>query len=92
MLPECEAAIRAYDLCETQWRTGFASATGFDYAACIAVLGVYLPRWKAQAPPGDPLHALEVHDLLDDLRILEQAFLTAWAEKAEQHRNKGHDE
>lgn len=86
MLPECRPALAAYEVCETQWRTGFGCVTGFDYAACIATLTLYLPRWKASAPAGDPIHAMEVPDLLDDLRTIEEALLTAWAEVAEQKR------
>lgn len=79
-------ALHAYDACETQWRTGFGCITGFDYTACIATLTLYLPRWQAQAQPGDPIHAMTVTDLLDDLRTIEQAMLTAWFEKAEANR------
>lgn len=67
-------------------RVGFAGATGLDYASCVAALQLYLPRWQAMAEPGDALHGLEVADLLDDLRTIEGALLTAWAEQAEKKR------
>jgi hypothetical protein len=79
-------ALHAWDTCSTQMRVGFAGATGLDYGACIATLQLYLPRWKALAAPDDPMRGVEVADLLDDLRTIESALLTAWAEKAEKKR------
>lgn len=89
LLPECLPALHAWDACSTQMRVGMAGATGLDYGACIATLQLYLPRWQAQADPGDPLRGMEVADLLDDLRTIENALLTAWAEQAEKKRNEG---
>lgn len=68
-----------------------AGATGLDYAACIATLQLYLPQWRLTAQPGDAIHHTEVPQLLDDLRVIEQALLATWAEKAERERaeNKG---
>jgi hypothetical protein len=86
LLPECLPALRAWDTCSTQMRVSFAGTTGLDYGACIATLALYLPRWKALAPPGDALHGMEVADLLDDLRTIEDALLTAWAEQAAEKR------
>lgn len=86
LLPECVPATWAYDVCATQWRTGFAGATGLDYDACVATLQLYLPRWQADAPPTAPIHAMQVLDLLDDLRTIEHALLTAWKEKADESR------
>lgn len=58
-------------------------ATGLDYPACIATLQLYLPRWQAQAPKDTPWSVCTTADLLDDLRTIEDALLTAWDEKAE---------
>lgn len=55
-------------VCMTQWRTGFAGATGLDYAAVVAVapvVGVHLD---------DPV--------LARLRVLEDETLVMWAEEA----------
>jgi len=65
-----------------------AGATGLDYAACIATLQLYLPQWRRTAAPGDPIHRMEVADLLGDLRVIEQALLATWAEKAERKQAK----
>lgn len=73
-------------------RMGFAGATGLDYAACIAALQLYLPRWQAQAAADDALHDMDAADLLDDLRTIEGALLTAWAEQAEKKRESGNTE
>lgn len=71
---------------------GFAGATGMDYTACIATLQLYLPQWRRAAPPGDPIHDIEVPALLDDLRVIEQALLATWADRAERERSKKGDE
>lgn len=78
VLPECLPALRAYDACETQWRVGPGGVVGLDYAACIATLTLYLPRWNKEQPTAD----LTVPELLDDLRTIEQGLLTGMAEKA----------
>lgn len=83
--------MRAYDACETQWRVAFGGATGLDYAACIAILGVYLPRWQSEVAEGDGESA-ELPDVMDDLRIIEGAFLDAMAEKAEKERQQRQEE
>lgn len=83
MLPENRPALRAYDHCGTQWRVGFGGATGLDYPACLAVLDRYVPQWNQQQPTPDPLDVL---DLMNDLRTIEQAFLVAWAENAERDK------
>lgn len=90
VLPENGPALRAYDLCSTQWRTGFCGATGLDYPACLAVLERYVPRWEKEPPTAEPLDVL---DLMNDLRTIEHALLTAWAENAERDKqNKAADE
>lgn len=68
-----------------------AGATGLDYAACIVTLQLYLPQWRLTARPGDAIQHTEVSQMLDDLRVIEQTLLAAWAEKAERERpaNKG---
>lgn len=83
MLPENVPVLRAYEVCATQWRVSFAGATGLDYPACLATLDRYLPRWAKELPTADPRDAL---DLLDDLRVIEQALLTAWADNAERDK------
>lgn len=92
LLPECLPALHAWDACSTQMRMSMAGATGLDYGACLATLQLYLPRWQAQADPGDPLRGMEVADLLDDLRTIEGALLTAWAEQAEKKRGNENPE
>lgn len=83
VLPENLPAMLAFDACSTQWRVGFAGKTGLDYGACLATLAAYLPRWQAQAPADDAMQAMDVPALMDDLRVIENAMLDAWAEKAE---------
>lgn len=59
VLPDCELALRAFDLLGTQWRVGAAGATGIDYAAIRPTLrmsGIAVSSWP---------------DLLDDLRAME---------------------
>lgn len=82
MLPTNVPAVKAYQVCGSQWRTSFIGATGLDYTACIAALQLYLPRWQAEG--GDNPHWKEhtLTTLLDDLRTIEDALLTAWDEKA----------
>jgi len=89
VLPENVPALRAYDLCGTQWRVAFGGAVGLDYPACIATLERYVPRWEKEQPTAEPLDVL---DLLDDLRTIEQALLTAWAENAEKRKTEKADE
>jgi hypothetical protein len=48
-----------------------------------------VPRWEKEQPTAEPLDVL---DLLDDLRTIEQALLTAWAENAEKRKNDKADE
>lgn len=91
MLPECRLAVRAFDTCETQWRVAFGGATGLDYAACLAVLQLYLPRWIAEAGDEEG-EGVDLPELMDDLRIIERAFLDAMAEKAEKERQRKKDE
>lgn len=53
----------------TQWRTGFAGATGLDYSVLPAVLrlrGLKRSTWP---------------DLFDDLRVMEAEALSAMREK-----------
>lgn len=52
------------------------------------MLQLYLPRWQAAAAPDDPVHGMEVTDLLDDLRLIEQTHLAVWAERAERQREE----
>ncbi|WP_130617993.1 DUF1799 domain-containing protein [Dyella amyloliquefaciens] len=87
MLPECRLAVRAFDTCETQWRVAFGGATGLDYAACLAVLQLYLPRWLAEASAEEG-EDVGLPELMDDLRIIERAFLDAMEEKAEKKRQQ----
>ncbi len=81
-------AVRAFDLCETQWRVGFAATTGLDYTACVAALALYLPHWQAEAAADDPLQHCTVPALMDDLRIIERAMLDAWAERDKAERDR----
>lgn len=81
-------AVTAYGVCRTQWRTSMTGATGLDYPACIATLQLYLPCWQAQAPNDTPWSACTTAELLDDLRTIEDALLTAWDEQAEADRQK----
>lgn len=83
LLPENLLSLRAYELCSTQWRTGFNGATGLDYSSCIATLERYARRWDKEQPDAEPIDPL---DLLDEVRTIEQALLTAWAEQAEKKR------
>lgn len=88
LLPECRDAVRAYDTCDTQWRVGMGGPTGLDYAACVATLTLYLPRWQAAAEPDAAIHHLTVADLLDDVRTIEHALLAAQSEQAQKKRDQ----
>jgi len=57
--PDTLPAVNAFIAMETQWRVGFAGATGLDYTALPAVLDLM------DMPPN------ERRDLFDDLRVLE---------------------
>ncbi|WP_404634326.1 DUF1799 domain-containing protein [Dyella ginsengisoli] len=83
LLPENVPALTAYRLCDSQWRTSLTGATGLDYTACIAALQLYLPRWQAEAPNDPHWQRHTLTTLLDDLRTIEDALLTAWDEKAQ---------
>ena len=72
----------AYLTCHTQWNVaGMGGRTGLRYADCLALLGHYLPAWQLDAPR---LWAgIELTGLMQDVQIIEAAYLTAWGEKAQ---------
>jgi hypothetical protein len=63
ILPENVAALEWFIGMQTQWRTGFSGMTGMDY-------GVFLMWAKDEG-----LKRKERVDLLEDLRLMEGAFL-----------------
>jgi len=67
--PEHLSALRLWGAVQTQWRHGFAGATGLDYAG----VGYVLQRWRAGRSEADRLFG--------ELQIMERATLIAWAER-----------
>lgn len=63
ILPENVAALEWFIGMQTQWRTGFSGMTGMDY-------GVFLVWAKDEG-----LKRKQRVDLLEDLRMMEGAFL-----------------
>lgn len=67
--PDNEAALDVFAAMQTQWRVGFAGATGLDYSALPAVLAL------CEIPP-------EQHpDTFDCLRIMEAEALVVMESK-----------
>ncbi len=67
--PDTLTSINAFISMETQWRIGFAGATGMDYAALPAVLDLM------EVPPA------ERPQLFEDLRAMEAHALTLMRKK-----------
>lgn len=92
MLPGNVLAVRSLRACDTQWRVGFAGATGLDGAACAALIERLLPKWTRElqqlklANEDDALMHYTVADALEDLHVLERATLEAWRERREAER------
>jgi len=62
--PEHETAVEIFAAMSTQWRVGFAGATGMDYAALPAVMDCY-------AVPED-----KRRDVFSEVRVMEDEALT----------------
>lgn len=67
-------AWQAFQALRTQWRTGMAGATGLDYAAVIAWLGLQGHRGAA------------ARRLMAGIQACEAGTLQAWAELREQQQ------
>ena len=81
-MPAAQTGVAAYLVCSTQWRTGgMGGRTGLDYAGCTAALSAYLPEWQDEQP--EVWRGRTVPKLLQDLQVIETAFLTAWGEKTD---------
>ncbi len=67
--PDNDTAVRVFCAMQSQWRVGFAGATGMDYAALPAVLSLL-------GIPAD-----EHPDTFDCLRVMEAEALTVMESK-----------
>ena len=63
--PDNESSVRVFMALATQWRTGAAGATGFDY-------NVLPELWRRLKVP-----LADRDDVFDDLRLMEMAALDA---------------
>jgi hypothetical protein len=63
VFPECWPAVLVFAALRTQWRMGFASATGLDYAAIPVVMDFYGVEAGAR------------RQMFDDIRVMEVAAL-----------------
>lgn len=82
LLEENEPVVRAYYVCNTQWRVGMAGRTGLDYPACQAAIEaqrerLQLPAWV---------------DVFSGLQTIEHAMLSAEAEIRERERERAERE
>ena len=68
-------AVRLWLSVQTQWRTGFAGATGLDYNALFQVARAIKIRIDA--------------DTLRKIRDLESMMLTIWADESKKRKKKG---
>lgn len=81
-MPDAQPGVVAYITCSTQWSAaGMGGRTGLRYADCLALLASYLPGWKSSAP--QVWRDIELPALMQDVQIIETAFLAAWGEKSE---------
>lgn len=72
--------------CATQWRSGFGGRTGLDYGACMGVLRMRLPQWRADF---SAFASVTMRDLFSDLQLIEGAMLGADAERRERDEAQG---
>ncbi len=72
--PECVETWRLWCAVQTQWRVGFAGATGLDYGAVLALID------RRHRRPARRREAFEA------IREMERAALEAWAEQRDEKR------
>lgn len=75
--PENVGCWRVWCSVQTQWRVGFAGATGLDYAAVWAVLDKTGPRQRRMR-----------REWFEHIQSMESAAMDAWAERREREKRK----